>query len=362
MLYPFPLPGVSILREFKFNLAKNSHLWKIDNYHKPVWLNSSSEALFNICRRTDGGNVSIMLPAYFCGQSLRYLRHAKVSLLFYEVCEDLSPDYYSIEKTLQKVKPDFFLHVHYFGCIDNQTATRELCDRYGMTMIEDCAHVIHPIMHKNWVGDYVIFSPHKFFPISRASAVFSKDGIALSDLNLRKRTPYSWFLKKLLVRYAPLNKINMPDRWRVKWSSCSKRPTCFSPGSLELGIVSESRKAIQDISRERLNNKKRLLQAIERIEDWRALTSCHSKGFYVLGMQCKNKEMAVQIWERLCLLNCPAMMWPDLPIEIKDPLVFQRFQNDIDRVQNTIFFFLHEQLDINQYIVLIKEAVRARQA
>ena len=55
-----------------------------------------------------------MLPAYFCGQSLRYLRNAGVFFIFYNLNDDLTPNYEHIKQILQVQKPDIFLHLAAF--------------------------------------------------------------------------------------------------------------------------------------------------------------------------------------------------------------------------------------------------------
>jgi hypothetical protein len=46
------------------------------------------------------------------------------------------------------------------------------------------------------------------------------------------------------------------------------------------------------------------------------------------------------------------MIWPDLPNEIKDN---SKYINAVEKTKNTIYFFIHEQLNIERYINDIKD-------
>ncbi len=356
MIYPILLPKVSLL--LKSLLAKsNKNLWRIDGYREGAWFCSGAEILFNICKQvdTDMKDVCIMLPSYFCGQSLKYLRNAGVEFAFYKLNEDFSPDYISIKSLLKTKNVDFFLHVHYFGCVKNQQQTRDLCNQYNISMIEDCAHIFHPLDRDKWLGDYVFFSPHKFFPVLCSSVLFSKKELIVDKLYIENRFLISWYLKGLLKHIYPKRKTSNYN-WNVVWSNQSEIPTNTMPNHFDIEFINISRRRIQSISNTRIDNKNKLLQVFEKLDDWYAVSEykLHNTP-YILGFRCHCSDVMAKVRDKLHLLKCPIMMWPDLPYEIKKKS--KNYQRDIERVECTIFFFTHEQIDINKYVKLISKAV-----
>ena len=167
ILHPLPVANIIKVIQSFFKTGLYEDNWNLKGYQPPLWYCSSAEILSDICmqHKNIAGKVSIMLPSYFCGQSLRYLRNINVEFIFYELNDNLTPDYKNILNILKENSPDFFLHVHYFGQVLAQNKTRELCSSHNMLMIEDCAHVIHPSAKTEWLGDCLFFSPHKFFPV-----------------------------------------------------------------------------------------------------------------------------------------------------------------------------------------------------
>ena len=103
MLYPIPLSGVFVLLKSIFGWRRGENNWIIDSYKNSLWFCGSAEILLNICNQVNKKpeNISIMLPAYFCGQSLRYLRNTGINFIFYDLCDNLSPDYEKIEKNFK---------------------------------------------------------------------------------------------------------------------------------------------------------------------------------------------------------------------------------------------------------------------
>ena len=85
---------------------------------------------------------------------------------FYHLDKNLSPDLNDIENHLRSGKYQLIFLVHYFGFIQTDiNKFVDLCHRYNVRVIEDCAHV-PPILNKKGYclgenGDYAIFSIHK---------------------------------------------------------------------------------------------------------------------------------------------------------------------------------------------------------
>lgn len=357
MLYPTPLPKISMLNNFFF---KKDSTWVITNYEKPIWFCSGAEILLNICKQIDSEvtNIRIMIPSYFCGQSLKYLRSAGVKFTFYQLLDDLSPNYLEIEKKLKNSNCDLFLHVHYFGNISNQMKTQDLCKKYDLLMIEDCAHIIHPSVNDLWYGDYIFFSPYKFFPVPCSSVIFSKQKFHFSRLYKETNISFFWFFKKLLAKFINFNSYRHSPIWSITWSKDSSNPSFKLPNSFYLNIVNSDANQIKKISQTRQLNKNRLLKILLEYDFWKPIQALRVPDVpYILGMTCSSNFTAFNIQKKLRQVKCPIMMWPDMPAEMESS---EYFQDDIERVKKTIFFFVHEQVDVKRYEELIKKALNER--
>jgi hypothetical protein len=360
-MHPVPLPSFSDLLNLVNNRKTDHTNWKIEKYVKSPWFCSGAESLLNICNQLskDTKDVYLMLPAYFCGQSLRYLRGASVNFIFYNLCDDLTPNYDHIEQLLCDKQPDIFLHVHYFGCVSSQRDSRELCDKHNMVMVEDCAHVMHPSVHGMWLGDYIFFSPHKYFPVDHAGIVFSKKELTINTLYREESFPFLWYLKRLVKRHILSNvKIKGCD-WSVKWSSQSNLSKFLTPNSIEIDLLKIKSINIHDLSNKRMKNKDMLLNTLRLFDKWELMSNFGENNVpYVLGMRCESEAIASNLFLKFRSCKCPVMMWPDLPFELK--VLSRNYKSDVDRVKVNIFFFLHEQIEMNKYLKLIKKVLNEK--
>lgn len=109
----------------------------------------------------------VLLPSYLCTAAIEPFLAFGASVEFYELGKDLSPDLADLES---RIRPETgaILAVHYFGFPAPIERLRELCDRRGIRLIEDCAHVLvgevsgRPL---GSFGDASIFSWRKFLPL-----------------------------------------------------------------------------------------------------------------------------------------------------------------------------------------------------
>ena len=97
-----------------------------------------------------------------------------------------------------------------------------------------------------------------------------------------------------------------------------------------------------------------MLDVFSRKNDWKQIVVYDASDVpYILGMKCNNISFTNNLCKRLRDLNCPVMKWPDLPGEIMKT----ECQNDIHRIKSSIFFFVHEQIDMDKYSKLILRAI-----
>lgn len=113
----------------------------------------------------------ILMPGYI-GESAREgsgvfdpIRETKVKFAFYKVHANLTADIDDIKKKMDNPHVKAILLIHWFGfpqkCV---FVLREMCDRKGVVLIEDCAHTINGYYKGEKlgsIGDYGLFSIHK---------------------------------------------------------------------------------------------------------------------------------------------------------------------------------------------------------
>lgn len=331
-----------------------------EGYHTMYWRAGGAEALAEVCDRIaiqKNRRISLLLPGYFCGQSLRFLRSSNVELLFYPLTDDLVPDYSYIEETCINKNFDIFLHVHYFGKIEGHRESREFTNKYGAVLIEDCAHIISPWICDEWEGDYLIFSPHKHFPLPRLGVVLSKE---LNDINHlhdsdSSALPHIWAIKQFVRRVW---RIGAGAEWGVTWTDQNEDLVVRRQRK---GLIKMALSAYQNsdnVASIRRENSTGLSKILAPIEGWNPLIIDGSiTSPYVIGMLCGSRDISRHRFKRLNHNYSLVMQWPDLPIEI-------RTNEDIsgwclDRVERTLFFFVHQRLDTGQWLEVINDIVHA---
>jgi dTDP-4-amino-4,6-dideoxygalactose transaminase len=103
------------------------------------------------------------------------LRLAGLEPVYYPIRPDLGIDPERVHACMcDKVRA--LLVVHYFGFVQDLGALRRLADRYGIVLVEDCAHTLFgqtaglPV---GAVGDYAIASTMKFFALGDGGVLAS---------------------------------------------------------------------------------------------------------------------------------------------------------------------------------------------
>ena len=113
----------------------------------------------------------ILLPAYIGLSNIEGsgvfdpIRATGMDHDFYRVDQRLRPDLAALETQLESGHYQLLFLIHYFGVPQVDTeAFVDLCHRYGVQVIEDCAHTLLGGLggrRLGTYGDYAIFSVHK---------------------------------------------------------------------------------------------------------------------------------------------------------------------------------------------------------
>ncbi|MGH7414247.1 MAG: DegT/DnrJ/EryC1/StrS family aminotransferase [Candidatus Rokuibacteriota bacterium] len=115
----------------------------------------------------------VLLPAYICNAAVEPVLGRGAEVGFYDggrVCE---VDPAEIEARIGR-RTRAVVIVHYFGFPQRVERLRELCDRRGVLLIEDCAHVLRSEGRGHAmgrVGDAAVFSWRKFLPVRDGAAL-----------------------------------------------------------------------------------------------------------------------------------------------------------------------------------------------
>jgi hypothetical protein len=357
LLKPAPLPTISFLVQGLLRYVQHSKRrgWAVKDYFADWYLGGAEALAALVHNHQSKGPTTILIPAFFCGQSLRFLRQAKVIFVFYPLTDILQPDYSWIESLLEEQQVSFLIHVHYFGQVATQNDSRRLCDKHGIQLIEDCAHLIHPDVHSHWMGDYLIFSPHKYFPVSQGGMLYAKKKYECKKTVSAVLFPWLWYLKQFVKSCLPLLRSKRMQQGLV-WSAQSEVPIMLSPSIVEKELLESIVDDLDTVIEKRSRNRSILTEKLIKYGGWWELSHFEGKDVpYLLGMRCSNLDVANKRRTLLTQAGAPIMQWPDLPVEIRDKK--EIYKKDIQRTEETIYFFLHEQLNIGRYVECIHKAL-----
>ena len=328
---------------------------ELDQYTQKRMFNGGAAALANICQayiELYDRPIIVLIPGYFCGQSLRYLRNTRSKIIFYPLNDDLSPNFHLIDLILNESEIDsidVFIHVHFFGVKRKQEESRSFADNMGCILIEDCAHLSNPLRTGSFVGDFLVFTPHKHYPLPPIALVFEKRGISSSLIDgERLGFPYKWILKQLYG--AILNKKYEPV-WQTVWNATevaidNKLPHRFTEKLTTSTLVEAIKKP--SCLYQRLSPK--LMTRIRKVDGWKLFISLseYKDHPYLIGVLCDSNAIAKKRFEYLNKEGQLVLQWPDLPVEIqRDPFLEKRC---VERVERIIFFYVHDQIDLETWL------------
>lgn len=115
----------------------------------------------------------VLAPAYNCGSELDPLLQAGLTVRLFPVAADTTIDVEAIRAMIGPRTRAIYL-IHYFGVLHPQgAALRDLCDRLGLALIEDCALSLlsgDPAT-RGRLGDVALFCFYKFFPLLAGGAL-----------------------------------------------------------------------------------------------------------------------------------------------------------------------------------------------
>lgn len=147
-----------------------------------------------------GPGTEVLAPAYNCGTEIDPLLHAGASVRLYPVDRRAEIDPDAVERMIGPATRAIYL-THYFGFVQPKTATfRDICDRHGLALIEDCALSLLSGFPSagGLVGDVAVFCFYKFFPVIRGGALVVNGPLLIGSGDFRKPPPTSVVAKQLV--------------------------------------------------------------------------------------------------------------------------------------------------------------------
>mgnify|MGYP001344065426 CR=1 FL=1 len=154
-------PSINILTFFN---AKKK-FWNPNQNELFFYLSRSSWSIFFICllrlKKSTKKKINIFLPEYFCKDPIPLLKMGNINIVYYEIDDEFYPDLQNIKKISEKVTPDIFLTVHYFGKPIVSNDLKMFCIKNNCWYIEDATHCIKRDKNIGDQGDFVLFSPYK---------------------------------------------------------------------------------------------------------------------------------------------------------------------------------------------------------
>jgi hypothetical protein len=117
-------------------------------------------------RREQGvAGITVWVPGYFCDEALVPLRGLAATLKFYPCQPDLTPDWHFLEEGVKgTARPQVLVLVHYFGFANASQEAVHFCQRHGLTLLEDGAHVLRMTPGLG-MGELLVFSPRKLLAV-----------------------------------------------------------------------------------------------------------------------------------------------------------------------------------------------------
>lgn len=124
----------------------------------------------------------ILAPSYICRAAIEPMIAYGAKVDFYAVKRDCQVDLSDLEARIDD-RTRAVIAVHYFGFPQRMELIKNLCNRFGLFLIEDCAHVLQGDVGDRamgTLGDASVFSWRKFLPMyDGGELVLNRASIAL---------------------------------------------------------------------------------------------------------------------------------------------------------------------------------------
>jgi len=297
---------------------------------KAIWLSRSSwgmAALVDALFEANDRAVTAWLPEYFCDQALWPMRQRQVVLRFYPVDRWARPEWNRID--IAGPGPTLFFLVHFYGHPSDGVQARSVCDATGALLVEDAAHALGPAKGIGEVGDFVFYSPWKFFEAPNGAAFVIRpravDWAAAIQKSVDKlgssfAPGLGWVKNVAMLKVAHVDPKRFsrgrPGDFFLDLSSrpMPPRPMASPIASMTLPAVDTS-----EARRRRQENDAAIREFFEGRPGWEPLIADPAPGPMRSVFRLDSPERASAAHDALRAVGVRAEGWPALPPEIVDP-------------------------------------------
>ena len=110
-------------------------------------------------------NAYYLGSSYYCEDALYLIKKLNVKINFYDVDKNFVANKFNLKELYSDNKPDIIIFCNFFGKSGFDPYLKEISTQSNSWLIEDATHCISPDNDIGKYGDFVIYSPYKFFPI-----------------------------------------------------------------------------------------------------------------------------------------------------------------------------------------------------
>jgi len=293
----------------------------------------------------------ILLPDYICDDLVRAVREIGFTVTYYKINDGLKADQGGVKERITD-KTLAILSVHYFGFFSPSDDIVNLCRDKGISVIEDCAHVMFDNVvctGRSLRGDAAIFSLRKQFPLPDGGLLFVKDRKleeSILDRNkISPAVPVKYILKYVLSRItiSPSRRYGR-ENYIDETFHAIQGISAISESILKRHVDTES------IRKRRRNN---FLYYVKRLTE----SGIHNK-IEILFNDLKESDVPymfplrlrhdgnMEVIKNLRRQGIPAISWPSLPEEVKKSSQFSFARSLQERI---VLLPLHQDIN-NRHI------------
>lgn len=378
---PLPLLSDLFSQLFESNPSGNelAQVWlkKDENF---LWTSKSSISLALIAQlRLEVANKSqirILVPEYFCDESLNQLRKISFELIFYPM-DFFQPGGGAFNQVCDLSKPDIVIFPHYFGEPLNLNDVACYCKKANAWLIEDAAHCFERStgIGEPGFGDFILFSQHKHLPLpDGALLILSANGVSGIGAN---EAAFS----RIINIFNDLPKLNPQQKLYVLYWTLKRVLQIFgiplSVGDLKKNVVKYNSHRHHQYPGMSCLSRKLLIKIIPKLgefkykklqllDEWNEIIKCfggeplfNSSQIlftpYMAVFNFNGPNSAREICGLLKLKNFPVLTWPDLPREISNINAKQKIATLY--YETRLFFPLPPSLKKSRLIAYRKFAV-----
>jgi dTDP-4-amino-4,6-dideoxygalactose transaminase len=170
-----------------------------------------------------GPGDEVLLPAYLCESVVTPVEAVGAKPIYYPVGRRLDVDPTDVHLAITPSTRAVVL-IHYLGFPGPLREVREVCDRLGIALIEDCAHALYSRDDEvalGSVGDLAIFSPWKSLPLPDGGILRVNRPDLRPDLPLEAPAP-----RRTAVRlaYRALGTVEQTVGWSPRLALVQRQP------------------------------------------------------------------------------------------------------------------------------------------